>query len=239
MVLGVKPTGETLTQRGSPAAKIHSSSIDHLPVMRGITKAVVMPGSCTFSGLSGNLSFRWLQGTCENINTHFFTSFSPITVLQIRELWIEKRTVYGFDNERTSWKQSAAGLPGVFGALTDVEGLTVVCYEMEPFLQTLAVTVDGGFLLPALQRLTVYVKCGDMVVPALIQCTKARKEHFRPLGEVTVVWGEDPGARVRDEMESLREFVGELVHCVGEAPEFLWDETIGGDKSTGLSKHYT
>ena len=81
--------------------------------------------------------------------------------------------------------------------------------------------MDGGLLLPALQRLAVYVKCGDMVVPALIQCTKARKEHFRPLGEVTVVWAKDPGARVRDEMESLREFVGELVHRVGEPPEFL------------------
>ena len=42
--------------------------------------------------------------------------------------------MYGFDTERASWKQSAAGLPGAFGVLTDVEGLTVVCYEMEPFL---------------------------------------------------------------------------------------------------------
>ena len=222
IMLEVKPTGETPTQRGSSAAKIHPSSIDHLPVTRGITKAVVIQNSCNFSGPSGNLRFRWFQRACGDIDALSFTSFSPISVLQIRELWIGQRTVHRLSNNRTSWKQTAAGLRGSFGVLTDVEGLTIVCCKMEPFLQTLGETVDGGILLPALQRLTVYVGCGDMDVPALIQCTKERKEHFRPLGEVTVVWEKDPGTGVRDEVESLREFVGELVHRVGEAPKLFW-----------------
>jgi len=130
--------------------------------------------------------------------------------------------VHRLSNKRTSWKQTAPGLRGSFGVLKDVEGLTVVCCKMEPFFQTLGETVNGGILLPALQRLTVYVGCGDVDIPALIQCTKARKEHFRPLGEVTVVWERDPEAGVRDEVESLREFVGELVHRVGEAPKLFW-----------------
>jgi len=222
MILEGQFTGETNTLRGFPAAKIHPSSIDHLPVMGGITKAVVMEGSCTFSGPSGNLSFRWFQGIREHIDARFFTSFSPVSVLQIRELWIGQRTVYRFSNKRTSWKQTAAGLRGAFEVLTDVEGLTIVYCEMEPFLQALGETVDGRILLPELQRLTAYVECGDMDISALIQCTRTRKEHFRPLGEVTVVWEMDPGGGVRDEVESLREFVGELVHCVGKAPKLFW-----------------
>ena len=71
-----------------------------------------------------------------------------------------------------------------------MEGLTVVYCELEPFLQTLVETVDGALLLPGLQRLAVYVGCGDM-----------------------------------DEVESLREVVGELVHCVGEAPK-LWRDNM-------------
>jgi len=39
---------------------------------------------------------------------------------------------------------------------------------------------------------------------------------------VIVVWEKDPGAVVREEVESLREFVGELVHRVGEAPKLFW-----------------
>jgi len=130
--------------------------------------------------------------------------------------------MYRFSNKRTSWKQTAAGLRGAFEALTDLEGLTVVCCEMEPFLQMLGEAVDGGILLPALQKLTVYVGCGDMDVSALIECAKARKEHFRPLGEVTVVWEMDPGAGVRREVESLGGFVGELIYRVGEAPKLFW-----------------
>ena len=215
-------TGETLTQHGSPAAKIHPSSINHLPVTRGITKAVVMEGSCTFSGPSGNLSFRWFQGTREDIDAHFFTSFSPISVLQIRELWIGQRTRYLFHSDRTCWKQTAAGLRGAFEVLKDLESLTIVCCKMEPFLQTLGEIVDGGILLPGLQKITVYVGCGDLDASALIQCAKARKEHFRSLGEVAVVWERDPGAGVRREVELLRAFVGELIHRVGEAPKLFW-----------------
>ena len=81
--------------------------------------------------------------------------------------------------------------------------------------------MDGG-TLPGLQKLTAHTGCGDMDVSALIQWMRTRKEHFRPLGEVTVVWEKDPRARVRDEVESLREFAGELVHRVGEAPKLFW-----------------
>ena len=222
MMLEVKPTGETLTQRGLPAVRIHPSSIDHLPVTGGITKAVMIQNSCTFSGPSGNLRFLWLEMACRDIDIRFFTSFSPISVLQIRELWIGQRTVDRFSNRRTSWRQTAAGLRGALGVLTDVEGLTVVYCDIEPFLETLGETVDDGLLLPALQRLTFYVGRADIDVPALIQCTKARKKHFRPLEELTVIWDRDPGAEVRDEVEPLREFVGRLVRCVGEAPKFFW-----------------
>ena len=72
-------SGETLAQGGSPAARIHVSSIDHLPVTREITKAVAMQNSCTFSGPSGNLSFWWPLGTRINFDVHFFTSFFPIS----------------------------------------------------------------------------------------------------------------------------------------------------------------
>ena len=74
----------------------------------------------------------------------------------------------GFSNKRTSLKQTAAGLRGASEVLTDVEGLTIVCCKMEPFLQTLGETVGGRILLPGLQKLTVYVGCGDMDVSALI-----------------------------------------------------------------------
>lgn len=51
-------TGVTLDcYFGYHAARIHASSIHHLSVTREITKAVVMPNSCNFSGPNGNLSF--------------------------------------------------------------------------------------------------------------------------------------------------------------------------------------
>ena len=128
----------------------------------------------------------------------------------------------GFTNKRTSWKESAARLRGASEVLTDVEGSTIVCCKMEPFLQTLGETMDGRILLPGLQKLTVYVGYGDMDVSVLIQCTRTRKEHSRPLGEVIVVWEKDPGAVFRGEVESLSEFAGELVHRVGETPKLLW-----------------
>ena len=219
MMLKGRSTDGTLIRRGTPVAQIHPSSIDHLPVTRGITKAVAIGGSCTFSGPSGNLSFWWSREIRESVDAHFFTSFFPVSLLQIRELLIGHGRWTRFGR---AWKRVAAGLRGAFEVLTDLEGLTIVHCKMEPFLQTLGETVDGRILLPELQRLTVYVWCGDMDVSALIQCTRSRKEHFRPLEEVTVVWEKDPGAVVRDEVESLREFVGELTHRVGEAPKLFW-----------------
>jgi len=145
---------------------------------------VVMEGSCTFSGPSGNLSFRWFQETHEDIDAHFSASFSQISVLQIREFRNGRRTTYGSSNKHTSWKQNAVVLHcGAFEELTDVEGLTIVCCKMEPFPQTLAETVDGIIHLSGLQKLTVYVGYGDMEVSALMQCKRTRKERFRPLGK--------------------------------------------------------
>lgn len=61
-----------------------------------------------------------------------------------------------------------------------------------------------------------------MDVPSLIQCAKARGEHFQPLKKVTVVWERGPGANVMREVESIRESVGELIHGVGETPGLVW-----------------
>ena len=44
--------------------------------------------------------------------------------------------------------------------LTDVEGLTIVCCNMEPFIQALGETVDGGIFLFGFQKLVVYLGCG-------------------------------------------------------------------------------
>jgi len=57
-------------------------------------------------------------------------------------------------------------------------------------------------------------------------------------GALPATWGSDcslgegSGGRVRDEVESLREFVGELIHCVGEAPKLFRRGNERG-KSTG------
>ena len=215
-------TGEAISAHGTPAAQILASSLDHLPVTRGMTKAVVMQSSCTFSGPSGNLSFWWFEGTRENVDAHFFTSFFPISVRQIRELWIGQRTVSYFRSDRTSWEHTAAGLREAFEVLPNVEDLSIVGCKMEPFFQALGATVDGGIFLPGLRKLVIYVGCGEMDASALIRCIKARKERFRPVGEVVVVWEKDPGVDAKREMESLREFVGELVYCVDKAPKLFW-----------------
>lgn len=47
------------------------------------------------------------------------------------------------------------------------------------------------------------------------------KEGLFSLGAVTVILGEDTGDDVIQEVESLRDFVGELIYLVGEAPK-LW-----------------
>ena len=120
-----------------------------------------------------------------------------------------------------AWGQTAAGVHGVFAVLTKVEDLTIVKCQTGPFFVTLGATGEDGVLLPGLRRLTVYGGYRDLDVPALTQCAKTRKEHFRPLGEVAVVWEKDPGADVIQEVESLREFVGELIHHVGEDPELV------------------
>lgn len=219
MVLKGQFSGKILDEHGEPAARIHPSSIDYLPVTRGITKAVAMPLSCTLSGPNGNLAFWCFYGTREHFDADFFTSFSPISVLQIKELWIGQESEFG---RGVPWKQTAAGVQGAFEVLTKVEDLTIVSCETGPVFATLGATVDGGILLPRLQNLTIYVGCGDLDVPSLIQCAKARGEHFQPLKKVTVVWERGPGANVMREVESIREFVGELIHGVGETPGLVW-----------------
>ena len=227
MMLKGQFTDETVNQYGSPAAQLHPSSIDHLPVTRGITKAVAMPNSCVLSGPNGTLRFWCFEGARRNFDADFFTSFSPISVLQITELWVGQRTESHFWGKSEPWKQTVAGVRGAFEVLTKVEDLTIVSCETEPFFTTLETTMNGGVLLPGLQRLTIYVGCGDSDVSPLIQSAKARKEHFRPLGEVTVVWEKDPGADAMGEVESLREFVGELIYRVGEAPKLSWKNDDG------------
>ena len=54
---------------------------------------------------------------------------------------------------------------------------------------------------------------------AFMQHAKAGKEHYRPFGEVSVVFEKDPGANLIEEMELLREFVWELIYLVGKAPD--------------------
>ena len=103
-----------------------------------------------------------------------------------------------------------------------MEDLTIVSCETEPFFVTLGETAAGGILLPGLKRLAVYVECGDFNVSSLIRCAESRKERFQPFGEVIVVWGEEPEVDVVQEVESLREFAGELTYRIGEAPELVW-----------------
>jgi hypothetical protein len=212
-------TGDKFDQYGNPAARIHPSSIDHLPVMRGITKAVATPNSCVFSGPNGNLRFWCFDGARKDFDGEFFSSFSPISISEIRELWVGQRTESYSSKHRRPWKQTAARVHGAFGVLTKVEDLTIVSCEMVPFFATLGATVDGAALLLGLRRLTIYVGCGDLDISALIQCAKARLECSRPLGEVTIVFENEPGADVIREVESLRKFVGELNYRVDITPE--------------------
>jgi hypothetical protein len=221
MILKGQFTGEDFDRHGDPTARIHPSSIDHIPVTKGITKAVAMPNSCILSGPNGNLKFWCFEETRDNFDAEFFTSFSPISVSEIRQLLVGART-----DHRRLWKQTAARVHGVFGVLTKVEDLTIVSCETEPFFATLGATVDNGILLPGLRRLTIYAGHGDLDVPALIQCAKARKGYSRPLGEVTVVFEEEPGAGLIQEVESLGEFVEELTYRVGEAPKLIWKDEV-------------
>jgi len=199
MVLKGQFTGEVLNQYGSPAARIHPSSIDHFPVMRGIE-----------------------LGTRRNFHAEFFTSFSPISATGIRELWVGRDTESDFGGGPGPWKQTSAGVHGAFDALTKVEDLTVVGCETGPIVATLGAAMDGRILLPELRRLTIYVGRGDLDVPALVRCARTRKEHSRPLGEVTIVFKELVTTDLIREVELLREFVMEVDHHVGVAPTSIW-----------------
>jgi len=220
VILDGRYIDDEFNQRSFPMPRIHPSSIDHLPVTRGITKAVVMPHSCVFSGPNGNLRFWCLDNTYGNFDAEFFTSFSPISVSEITELWIGRSRIESYPHPSCAyWRQTPAGTHGAFGVLKKVEDLTIVNCETEHFFTMLGSTVDDSILLLGLQRLTVYVWYTVLDVPALIRCAKARKEHSRPLLEVTIVW-EEPGADFVQEVESLREFVGEVIYRIGElAPE--------------------
>ena len=216
-------TGETLDHWGSPAARIHPSSIDHLPVTRGITRAVAMPSSCIFSGPNGNIRFWCFDWTRRDFDAEFFTSFSPISTLGIRELWVGRSAISYFSLGPRPWKQTAAGVRGAFDVLANVEDLTIASCETEPIFAALDTTTGDGVLLPVLRRLTIYVGCGDLDVPALVRCAKARKEHSRPLGMVTIVLEEVATEHLIREVESLREFIVDVNHRVGMVPTLIWE----------------
>jgi len=215
-------TGGTLNRHGSPTPHIHPSSIDHIPVTREITKAVAMPNSCILSGPNGNLRFWCTSGTRGDFDAGFFTSFSPISALEIRELWVRRDTNPYLDDSSEPWKQTTSGVHGAFEVLTKVEDLTIVNCEIGPFFATLDRATDGGILLPRLRRLTIYVGSGDLDASVLVQCAKAREGHSRPLEEVAIIFGSKPGTEVVRVLESLRELVVEVNHRVGVAPTLIW-----------------
>ena len=214
--------GKEFDDRGTPAAQIHPSSIDHLPVTRGITKAIAMPNSCVLSGPNGNLRFWCFREHRRNFNAEFFTSFPPISVLEIKELWVGQ----AIQSDNRPWRQTVAGVRGAFGVLTKVEELTIVDCEMTPISSVLgAADADIGILLPALRRLTIYAGSGNLDVAALVQCARVRKEHLRPFSEVTIVWEEVAEIQPIPWVESLRESVVEVNHRVGVAPKLVWTGT--------------
>jgi len=206
-------TGKILSQCGDPAARIHPSSIDHISVARGITKATAMPNSCILSGPNGNLrfySFERIPG--ETFDAGFFTLF-PISILEVRELWV------GQSARGSPWDQTTTGVCSAFRVLKKVEDLTIVNCETEPFFAALGAPADVGVLLPGLRRLTIHVGRGDLDPSALVRCAKARKGCFQPLGEVTVVFEEEPGAGFIEEARSLRDLVAQLTYHVGDTPK--------------------
>jgi len=220
MVLNGLFTGEKTDSYGSPAARIHPSSIDHLPVTRGITKAVAMPNSCVFSGPNGCLMFRCFHGTRDNFDGTFFASYSPISVSGIRELLVGASVEYHNRNPRRPWGQTVARVRSAFEVLTRVEYLTTASCESVPFFTALGATTDGAILLPGLRRLTIYAGCGDLDVSALVRCAEARLEHSRSLGEVAIVFESQAKADVIREVELLRGLVG--LPC-RSGPELKWE----------------
>ena len=181
--------------------------------MREITKAIAVLYPRILSGLNGN-GF-WRSGyTRRNFGEEYFTSFSPVSVLDTRGLLAGQRG----NSARGYWRQAVGQVLGAFRVSTKVEDLSIVCCKTEAFFTTLGSTTDGGALLPELQRLTIYVGFEGLDIRALVQCAKARKGHSRPLEEVTVVLEHERGFSFVRELESLREFVGELAYRVGETP---------------------
>jgi len=195
--------------------------------MRGITKAVAMPHSCILSGPNGNLRFWCFLENRSDFDAEFLTSFTPISVSGIKELWVGATTESYFG--RIPWKQTAIGVRSAFKALTKVEGLTIVSCETEPIFAALDVKMDNTILLPRLRRIMIYVGCGDLDVLALIQSAKARKEHSRPLGEVVIIFENEPGAGVVRELGPLGELVEELNYRVGVTPVMRQWENRDGD----------
>ena len=216
MLLKGEFTGKEFNTHRNPASRIHPSSVDHLPVMRGITKVVAMPHSCIFSGPNGNLRFWCFHENRGDFDAEFLTSFAPISISGIRELWVGSTIESYFG--RIVWGQTAAGVRGAFEVLAKVEDLTIVSCETEPILTTLDVKAGDAVLLPGLRRLTIYVACGELAISALIQSTRARKEHSRPLGKVAIIFENEPGAEAVQELELLRDLVEELDYRVGVTP---------------------
>ena len=203
-----------------PTAQILPSSIDHLPVTRGITKAVAMPASCILSGPNGNLKFS-CPGARRKFDAEFFTSFSPISALDIKELWVGQKTTRPYTETRV-WNPTAAEISGAFGVLTKVEDLTIVGGKIGPFFSALVAAADDRVPLPRLRKLTVFVGKYPFVVSVLIQCAKTRKKHSRPLGEVTIVVEKSKAEFAEGAVESLKEFVGESKYRVGTIPRLSW-----------------
>ena len=152
---------------------------------------------------------------------------APISISEIGELLVGQRTESYSSTHRRPWEQTAARVRGAFGVLTKVEDLTIVSCEMVPFFATLGATVDGAALLPGLRRLTIYVGCGDLEISALIQCAEVRLESSRPLGEVTIIFENEPGTDVIREVESLRKLVGELDYRIDVTPALQWGDKNG------------
>jgi len=114
-----------------------------------------MPNSCTFSGPNGNLSFWCFDGTRENLVADYFTSFSPISISQTRELWVGQRIETSSNVPKKPWKQTTAQIRGAFEVLAKVEDLTIISYETNPFFTTLGGTANDEVLLPKLQTIMI------------------------------------------------------------------------------------
>ena len=221
MMLKGEFVDEKFARNPYPIARFHPSSIDHIPVTREIAKAVAIPNSCILSGPNGNLRFWCFEKTRGIFDAAFFTSFSPISVLGIRELWVGQNAMSRTGTSHTFWEQ--VDIDDAFRVLTKVEDLTIVGCKTEPFFWTLGVATGNSVLLPHLRRLTVFTGRRDLDVPGLIQCAKARNlGRYRPLEEVTLVFEKEPGSGLVHGVELLRDFVGKLICRIGKAPRLFW-----------------